>query len=246
LVIALLADIHSNLEALTACLRHAREGGAERYAFLGDLVGYGADPQGVVDLIARRVAEGAIAVRGNHDQAVEGRATYMNEPAREAIAWTRQALSPEAKAFLSSLPLCVREGPMCLVHASAASPARWDYIDSPTAAKRSVEAAQTPYTLSGHVHDQLLYFEGQEGKMIAFRPTAGSPVPVRPHRRWLAVVGSAGQPRDGNPAAAYALLDTLHQQITFHRIPYDHLAAAEKIRQVGLPTSIAYRVERGI
>jgi diadenosine tetraphosphatase ApaH/serine/threonine PP2A family protein phosphatase len=92
----------------------------------------------------------------------------------------------------------------------------------------------------------MLYFEGYEGRMIAFQPTMGSPVPVRPHRRWLALVGSAGQPRDGNPAAAYAVLDTLHQQITFHRVPYDHLATAEKIRRAGLPSSIAYRVERGI
>jgi diadenosine tetraphosphatase ApaH/serine/threonine PP2A family protein phosphatase len=246
LVIALLADIHSNQEALEACLKHAGESGAERYAFLGDLVGYGADPQGVVDAISRYAAQGAVVVKGNHDQALEKRDSYMNEAAQAAIDWTHRALSEDGKAFLASLPLCLREGPMCFVHASAASPARWEYVDSPAAARRSVDGAQTAYTLSGHVHDQVLYFQGREGKMTAFRPVPGSPVPVRSHRRWLALVGSVGQPRDGNPAAAYALFDPHAEQITFHRVPYDNLAAARRIRQAGLPGLLAYRVEKGI
>jgi diadenosine tetraphosphatase ApaH/serine/threonine PP2A family protein phosphatase len=136
---------------------------------------------------------------------------------------------------------------MCFVHASAASPERWDYVDSPAAAEKSAEAAQTPYTFSGHVHDQVLYFQGARGKMSAFRPLQGSPVSMHnQHRRWLALVGSVGQPRDRNPSAAYALFDTTREQITFHRVPYDHLAAARKIRKSGLPGSIAYRVEMGI
>jgi diadenosine tetraphosphatase ApaH/serine/threonine PP2A family protein phosphatase len=246
LVIALLADVHSNLEALDACLAHARECGAERYAFLGDLVGYGADPQAVVDTVACYAAAGAIVVKGNHDAAVEKRASYMNDATSEAIDWTRKVLSEDRKAFLAGLPLCLRDGSMCFVHASAASPERWQYVDSPTAAEKSAEAAQTPYTFSGHVHDQVLYYQGAQGKMSAFRPLQGSPVSVRNHRRWLALVGSVGQPRDRNPAAAYALFDTSRAQITFHRVPYDHLAAARKIRQAGLPASIAYRVEMGI
>lgn len=246
MVIALLADVHSNLEALDACLAHAGKGGAERFAFLGDLVGYGADPQAVVDTVARYAARGAIVVQGNHDAAVEKRAGYMNDVGSEAIEWTRKTLPQDRKAFLAGLPLCVRDGAMCFVHASAASPARWDYIDSPSAAEKSAEAAQTPYTFSGHVHDQVLYFQGARGKMNAFRPLQGSPVSVRNHRRWLALVGSVGQPRDRNPAAAYALFDTALEQITFHRVPYDHLTAAGKIRKSGLPASIAYRVEMGI
>jgi diadenosine tetraphosphatase ApaH/serine/threonine PP2A family protein phosphatase len=246
LVIALLADVHSNLEALSACLAHANEGGAGRYAFLGDLVGYGADPQGVVDIVARYAAQGAIVVKGNHDAAVEKRAGYMNDTTTEAIDWTRKVLPEDRKAFLARLPLCLRDESMCFVHASAASPERWHYVDSPAAAQKSAEAAQTPYTFSGHVHDQVLYYQGTNGKMSAFRPLQGSPVSVRNHRRWLALVGSVGQPRDRNPAAAYALFDTSREQITFHRVPYDHLAAARKIRQAGLPASIAYRVEMGI
>jgi diadenosine tetraphosphatase ApaH/serine/threonine PP2A family protein phosphatase len=246
LTIALLSDVHGNIEALDACLRHAAESGAERYAFLGDLVGYGADPEEVVATIARWTDRGAIAVKGNHDEAVEKRAGYMNEATRESIEWTRGALTAEGKAYLSSLPLVVREGAMCFVHASAARPARWDYVDTPAAAQRSVEAARTTYTFSGHVHDQMLYFEGAQGKWSAFRPTPGSPVPIRSNRRWLALVGSVGQPRDGHPAAAYTLFDPARERITFYRLAYDHIAAAEKIRSAGLPEAHAYRVEKGV
>lgn len=246
MIIALLSDVHGNLEALDACLKHARESGAGRYAFLGDLVGYGADPQGVVDTVARYAAEGAIVVKGNHDEAVEKTPRYMNESVRTVIDWTRKVLSSDAKAFLSSMPLCVREGEMCFVHASAASPQRWDYIDSPGAAQRSIDAAQTAYTFSGHVHDQELYFQGAGRKTLVFRPVCGTPVPIGSHRRWLALVGSIGQPRDNNPAAAYAQFDPEREKITFCRVPYDHLTAARKIREAGLPASIAYRVEKGV
>jgi diadenosine tetraphosphatase ApaH/serine/threonine PP2A family protein phosphatase len=119
-------------------------------------------------------------------------------------------------------------------------------VDTPAAAQRSVEAARTTYTFSGHVHDQMLYFEGAQGKWSAFKPTPGSPVPIRGHRRWLALVGSAGQPRDGHPAAAYTLFDPGRELITFHRLAYDHIAAARKIRSAGLPEAHAFRVEKGV
>ena len=246
MLIALLADVHANLEALTACLRHAEGNGAGRFAFLGDLVGYGADPQAVVDIVARYAADGAIVVKGNHDEAVRKTASYMNDSLRSVIEWTREALSAEAKDFLASRPLYVSERPMYFVHASAAAPQRWDYVDSPAAAERSIAASGTAYTFSGHVHDQELHFRGAQGKMTVFHPIPGRSVPVGAHRSWLALVGSVGQPRDGNPAAAYALFDTARERIAFHRVPYDHLAAARKIREAGLPLSVAHRVEHGI
>jgi diadenosine tetraphosphatase ApaH/serine/threonine PP2A family protein phosphatase len=244
--IALLSDIHGNLEALDACLKHAQQNGIERYAFLGDFVGYGADPQAVVDRVAEYASAGAIVVKGNHDEAVEKTPRYMNDSVRAVIDWTRDALSPEARTFLASLPLSLRESDMCFVHASAATPERWDYIDSPAAAQRSIDAADASYTFAGHVHEQELYFQTATGKTRVFRPVPGTAIPIGRHRRWLAIVGSAGQPRDSNPAAAYAQFDLERERITFHRIPYDHLAAAEKIEQAGLPLSIAYRVARGI
>jgi len=242
---ALLADVHSNLTALQACLRHARERGAERFAFLGDLVGYGPDPAAVIDVIT--ALSGALVVKGNHDEAieVEPRTRDLNDVAYDAIVWTRTVLSSAQKDFLSSLPLLIRDEAVCLVHASASRPERWPYVEDAEAARRSMDAAGTSYVFCGHVHDQMLYFTTATGSTASFRPTAGSPTPVPRHRRWLAIVGSVGQPRDGNPAAAYALFDDAGETMTFFRIPYDHLATAQRIREVGLPDMLAERIARG-
>jgi diadenosine tetraphosphatase ApaH/serine/threonine PP2A family protein phosphatase len=244
--IALLADVHANLEALRACLAHARAQGTERCAFLGDLVGYGADPVAVLDIVAEQVAGGAVAVMGNHDEAVHATRSFLNASAAAAIRWTREQLRPEQREFLLKLPLQVRQGDACYVHASAAMPERWDYVDSPAAAQASVRAAEVPYTFSGHVHDQVLFTGGADERMVAFRPRPGIGIPIAAHRRWLALAGSVGQPRDGNPAAAYAVVDLTMRTLTFHRVAYDTGAAARKVRAAGLPESLAYRLERGI
>jgi diadenosine tetraphosphatase ApaH/serine/threonine PP2A family protein phosphatase len=242
---ALLADIHANLPALEACLAHAAEQRAERYVFLGDLVGYGPDPGPVVDLIGG--IAGAVVIRGNHDQAigVEPKTRELNDLAYAALVWTRQALSAAQRSYLASLPLVVREEAVCFVHASADRPERFEYVGDPRAAARSLDAALRPYTFSGHVHDPTLYFTTPAGKTAEFRPTAGSPVPTPHRRRWLAIVGSVGQPRDGNPRAAYALFDAATETLTFYRVAYDHLATARRIRAVGLPAMFAERLEHG-
>jgi len=247
LLTALLSDIHGNLEALNACLGHARERGAERFGFLGDLVGYGADARGVVEVVARYAAAGAVVLKGNHDAAIEGGGGYFNEASRAALQWARETLTQEQKDFLASLPLVVRHESVCFVHASAAAPQRWDYIDSPAAAKHCADATDACYTFCGHVHDQVLYFENARGgRMTEFRPFPGTAIPVRNHRRWVVSVGSVCQPRDGNPAAAYTLFDLAGQTLTFFRVAYDAMAAADKIRRCGLPGSLAYRVELGV
>ena len=243
---ALFADVHANLEALEACLEDARGRGAQRFAFLGDLVGYGADPGPVTEIAMGLAAKGALSVKGNHDQAIEGSAAYLNETARAAIEWTRSNLEPRHRDYLAQLPLVAREEPICLVHASADAPHRWTYVDSAAAAWRSAQAANAVYTFCGHVHDQGLYFERPGGGMGAFRPTPGTAIPVGRHRRWLAIAGSVGQPRDGNPAAAYAMFDAASEAITFHRVPYDNMAAAAKIERSALPAHLAYRVRKGI
>lgn len=245
--IALLADLHANLEAAEACLAHARAAGAERYAFLGDLVGYGADPGPVVDLVADHVARGALAVLGNHDAAAShGAAGSMSEAAARAIAWTHARLSPGQRAFLAGLPLLVREGDLLLVHAGADAPGEWGYVTDPAAAARSLDAAAPArYVLGGHVHEPRLFYTSAAARPVPFRPVPSVPIPVSPHRRWLAIAGAAGQPRDGNPAAAYALLDHAAATLTFFRVPYDAVAAAGKIRAAGLPASLAARLERG-
>jgi diadenosine tetraphosphatase ApaH/serine/threonine PP2A family protein phosphatase len=245
-VIALLADIHANIDALEACLRHARAHGARRHALLGDLVGYGAEPGAVVDLAATLQAEGAVVVKGKHDEAVESPSDYLNEHARAAIDWTRSVLGAAQRRFLATLPLEVRAGDRLFVHASANEPARWRYVDGPSAARASMAASGCAHTFCGHVHEQRLYFETAAGEVRLFRPSPGTSIPVPRHRRWLAVAGSAGQPRDGDPRAAYALFDPDAERITFERVPYDHLRAARKMQRAGLPHALVYRMERGI
>lgn len=244
--IALLADLHSNLEALEACMRHASAQGVDRFAFLGDLVGYGADPCAVLERVAREAERGAVVVRGNHDDAVGGSDAGLNEDARRAIAWTRERLGRTQRAFLAGLPLIVLgDDGTCHVHASACEPQRWTYVSDDVAASRSLASVDSTWTFCGHVHDQVLYYQGAGRRLMAFRPTPGVPIPVGGHRRWLAIVGSAGQPRDGSTAAAYALFDRARARLVFHRVPYDHAAAAAKIRAAGLPEALAACLERG-
>jgi diadenosine tetraphosphatase ApaH/serine/threonine PP2A family protein phosphatase len=245
--LALFADVHSNLEAITACLAHAEALGADRYAFLGDLVGYGADPVAVLELIERYATEGAVVVLGNHDAAAIGRtAEHLNASARASIAWTQGRLGDRQRAFLSSLPLTVREGDLLFVHASAAAPDKWTYVTGPVEAERSITAAAAGFVFCGHVHEQKLFYIGAGGHPMPFLPVAGTPIPTGKHRRWLAIVGSAGQPRDSNNKACYALADLERARLTFFRVPYDYGSAAAKVRSAGLPERLALRLERGV
>jgi diadenosine tetraphosphatase ApaH/serine/threonine PP2A family protein phosphatase len=244
--LALFADIHSNLEAITACLDHATSLGASRFAFLGDLVGYGADPVAVLDLIEDHAARGAVVVLGNHDAAAIDRVVDpLNSSAETAIVWTKTQLGPKQRAFLSDLPLTVRDDNMLFVHASAAAPERSIYVTRPAQAEKSIRAGNAGYVFCGHVHEQRLYFIGADGRPMPFLPVAGTPVPIAKHRQWLAIVGSAGQPRDRNTAACYAFADLDRATLTFFRVPYDFATAAAKIRAAGLPERLARRLERG-
>ena len=244
--LALFADIHSNLEAVTACIAHAQALGANRYAFLGDLVGYGADPVAVLDLIEQHAANGAVVVLGNHDAAVLGRPDdTLNAYAQAAIGWTQVQLGDRQRAFLAGLPLTVKDDNMLFVHASAAAPEQWIYVTSLREAAESMRAGDTGYIFCGHVHEQKLYYMGADGRPMLFRPVPGTPIPTGKHRRWLAIVGSAGQPRDREKKACYALADFERSRLTFFRVAYDHDSAAQKIRSAGLPERLARRLERG-
>jgi len=246
--LALLADLHANLEAVTACLEHAREQGVDGFAFLGDLVGYGADPVAVIELVRAEVARGAAVVRGNHDAAVvDAGADTMNKSAEAAVEWTRARLGDAERAFLAGLPLSARPlDEVVLVHASADRPADWTYVSDPMRAEQSLLAARATWVFSGHVHEPMLWHLAPgTARAHHFRPTPGVAIPVPGHRRWLAITGSTGQPRDGNTAASYAIFDRDRQTLTFHRVPYQWARAAEKIRAAGLPEGLARRLERG-
>jgi diadenosine tetraphosphatase ApaH/serine/threonine PP2A family protein phosphatase len=243
---AILTDIHANREALTACLAHARERNAQRYAFLGDLVGYGADPGWVVDTVMEYASRGAVSVMGNHDAAViQAPGKNMNPQARQVVEWTRSQLNPTQLQYLESLPLTAESAGCLFVHASAAEPRNWEYITGTLEAVKSMHATKCRITFCGHVHEPALYNLSPTGKISSFVPTGDSSIPLGTQRRWLVIPGSVGQPRDGNPAACYALFDDVTHELIYFRVPYDYESAAEKILRAGLPQSIGDRLEHG-
>lgn len=199
---ALLADVHANAEALSASLEHAQRRGAESHAFLGDLVGYGADPAVVVDRVRAEVKRGAVAVLGNHDQAVARQPSgSMDADASRVIEWTRNHLDRAQIAFLADLPLTVVRGGRLFVHANAWDPGGWAYITRAFDAGRSLRATDCRQTFCGHVHQPGLYHLAENGTVSGFQPTPGTGIRLGTRRRWLVIPGSVGQPRDGNPAA---------------------------------------------
>ncbi len=242
---ALMSDIHGNREAFEACLADARTRAVERYVFLGDYVGYGADPDFVVDTVARFVEDGAVALLGNHDAAVFGTGDDMNAFAAQAIDWTRTRLDAAQIEFLRRLPLTAEEDDRLLVHANGWAPEGWGYITGPVEAERSMRRTAARLTFCGHVHVPAVYWMTPRSPAVPFAPVAGVRIPLLASRRWLAVVGAVGQPRDGEPAACYALLHERDGTLTYVRVPYDVDAAARKIIAAGLPERLAARLYRG-
>ena len=247
---AFITDIHANRQAFEAVLADARAHGATRYALLGDFVGYGADPAWVVDQVMALVADGAIAVQGNHDEAVaHGSHAGMHPDARAVIDWTRAQLNDDQLRFLGRLPLQAHGEPgRCLfVHANAFDPSGWEYVQGRAEAVKSLHASAARIQVCGHMHEPMLFHLSGTGKAGDFRPVAGVPMPLPAHRQWLAIPGSCGQPRDGNPASCYALLDPGKSdlddaRITFQRVAYDVDAAVAALRATDLPQLIAERL----
>lgn len=247
--LALLSDLHANLHALEACLNHAQLQGANRYAFLGDFVGYGAYPKEVTDIIMRHHDQGAIVIKGNHDEMAVQPPPVVETYGASTAAWTHQQLSKDQLHFLDALPLSLQEDECFFVHASANEPEKWRYVVDERSAGSSLAAVKTwprvRYVFCGHVHQQTLYYQGKGPNLMQFTPHPTVPITVNKHRSWLATVGSVGQPRDGNNRAMYALLDTDKCQIIFFRVAYDYISAAQAIRNAGLPEFFANRLETG-
>ncbi|MBH1974293.1 MAG: metallophosphoesterase family protein [Rhodobacteraceae bacterium] len=244
--LALLSDIHANREAFQAVMDDLADRQIDRMVFLGDIVGYGPDPGWCLDRVADHVAQGAICLRGNHDRAVGVPERLMNVHARRVIDWTVNCLNARQKLFLSELPLAVVEEDTLFVHASADDPANWTYVTDCTAAAASLRATDARLTLCGHVHRPALYSQDPMGRVHLHEAKPATALPLLHSRRWLAVIGSVGQPRDGTGLAAYAILDRTANDLTFRRVAYDHGLTARKARDYGLPESLARRLMQGV
>lgn len=245
--LALLSDLHANRQALEAVWVHLQLQQVDRLVFLGDYVDYGADPAWTLDFVMRQVKRGALAIKGNHDDAMVSQQGHQFSPHVQAsVHWTIQQLSDDHKAFLSELPMSVRLDHCLFTHANVHAPASWAYVHDRLQASRSLNATTAQVVFCGHMHEPCLYHQSHNGKMGQFTPVQDVATELTPSRRWLVIPGSVGQPRDGNPAACYATFDTAQHLFTLHRVPYDHDAAAASILAAGLPEMNAQRLAHGI
>jgi diadenosine tetraphosphatase ApaH/serine/threonine PP2A family protein phosphatase len=247
--LALLSDIHANIQGMDACLAHARANGAKQFALLGDFVGYGADPVAVVQRAQDLASAGAWLIKGNHDELAVNPPAIPRTLGDSTAAWTHAQLSPDQRQFLDSLPMTRQTGSVLLVHASACEPSSWPYVYEEEAAIDCLAAASLMpgirQVFVGHVHHQTLFSSARDVPIETYDQPPGLPISLVPQKHWLATVGSAGQPRDGNPQAMYTLYDTTTHLLTFQRVTYNHLQAAEAIRAAGLPLWLAQRIEVG-
>lgn len=241
--LAILTDLHANREALSACLEHADAQGVQQFAFLGDLVGYGADPVWVMDTVMRYAQQGAHVLLGNHDEALLlDNKQGMNPLALQVVQWTLAQLSSAHLDFIRALPFTIQLQDILLVHANAWAPAQWEYVDGVMEATRSLHSCKQHITFCGHVHMPGLYHMTLTGKTGEFTPSTDTAIPLSRQRRWLVIPGSVGQPRDGNPAACYATFDTETLELSYFRVPYDTESAARKIIAAGLPAILGERL----
>jgi predicted phosphodiesterase len=240
---ALISDLHSNIEALTVCVEHARAAGAERFVCLGDCVGYGPDPAPTLALLMS--LPGIALVRGNHDEALFRVVNTRIPGIVESLVWSRPQLTDAQLAFLDGAPYSIREGRATYAHASTANPMGWEYVEHEAQAAACLMAVDTPLVFLGHVHVPRVFYQTAGGTMRVLEPQPGVAIPLSPRSRYVINVGSVGQPRDGNNASCYCLYDDTANEVTFHRLPYDFLATGRKIRAAGLIDYFAERLVKG-
>ena len=238
--VAVLSDIHANLTALDAVLGSI--GSIDAVWHLGDVVGYGPEPDGVVE---RLVAIGAAGVRGNHDAAAVGgdEIEWFNPDARRAMEWTRGRISATTRDTLAALPDRHAGDEFSLVHGSPREPL-WEYIVSVPIARANLATLTTRIGFYGHTHLPMVFAE-RDGAVEQIEPADGS-VFALAGRRALINPGSVGQPRDGVPTASYLLLDTDTERCTWHRVAYDIPAVQAAMADAGLPGRLIDRLSYGL
>lgn len=237
---AIVSDIHGNLEALDTVLADLEKHRPASIVCLGDFVGYGAAPNECIERLRPRIEH---AVVGNHDLAACGRIKlgYFNHNAALAARWTENALSAEHLEYLRALPFRVPWRDTLLVHASPANPEDWHYVLSPAEAEEEFAAFEEKVCFIGHSHYPGTFVRSAEG----VRYTRAPEIALESGHRYLVNVGSVGQPRDGDPRAAYLLYDELGRTLRHVRVEYDIAAAMKRITDAGLPRFLAERLQWG-
>jgi diadenosine tetraphosphatase ApaH/serine/threonine PP2A family protein phosphatase len=237
---AILSDIHSNLEALSAVLERCDPGDA--LLCLGDIVGYGPNPNECVALVRER-ATGCIL--GNHDVAAidDHGLSYFNPLAREALVWTQRVLSPENRVWLDGLSYELRMPEYLLVHGAPVD--YFEYIMDTGAAAKAFEATDAPLIFVGHSHVAESYALAPDGQIAQKRRPRGGTLELEPGVRYLINVGSVGQPRDRNPEASFAFFDAQARVVVWERVPYAIARVQAKIDAAQLPQALGERLSAG-
>ena len=236
---AIIADIHANLEALTAVLADARAQNPTHYVCLGDVVGYNANPKECLKIIRDMNIP---CVKGNHDEycSIDEQLEGFNPNAAEAVHWTRRQLSAEDREWLRDLKYTKMVANFSIVHATLDAPQRWGYVFDKLQAAASFPYQTTPVCFFGHTHVPVAFMRD-----TVVRGGTFSKFKVDPAKKYFVNVGAVGQPRDNNPKAAYVIYDIDAGTIELRRVEYDIAAAQAKIRAAGLPERLAERLEFG-
>lgn len=236
---AIFGDIHANLHALRTVLDDAKEQACTHYVCMGDVVGYNAFPSECVEEIRRM---GCPVVKGNHDEqaSMVGVQEGFNVLAEEAMQWTRMQLAEEDKEWLRSLRLQRQVRDFTIVHATLDTPHKWGYVFNQLDAAASFSYQHTTLCFIGHTHSPKAYIRDGSVRIISLDVLA-----LQPGKKYLINVGSVGQPRDGDPRAAYCIYDTTSNEIELRRLDYDIEGAQEAIRAAGLPGRLADRLSVG-
>jgi diadenosine tetraphosphatase ApaH/serine/threonine PP2A family protein phosphatase len=232
MLIAVISDVHGNLPALEEVLKKTEELNVDSVVCLGDTVGYGPYPNECVDLVQARCS---IVLQGNHDSGLVGGTPIedFNHYGLQAIQWTQTVVTQENQDYLAGLPYTAEFEGTTLAHASPGNPDHWNYILTMRAAKENFDAFTTRICFIGHTHAPVVI--GEDLTVNSYSPD----------KRYIINVGSVGQPRDGNPASAFGLYDTVSGNYRLIRVKYNVEDTARKIREIGLPEFLASRLFQG-
>lgn len=238
---AILSDIHGNLEAFQAVLTDLSQEKVDQTFFLGDIVGYGADPDRCIELLQGLTT---FTVAGNHDWAAVGltEPSNFNPLAKTAIEWTARMVTVENQEFLKKLPLTQNYHSFTLVHATPYEPEEWHYVSSLKEALVNFQHHDQQICFLGHSHIPVVFKQDEEGSPSILPDTTFA---LRDSQRYIINVGSVGQPRDGDPRASYGIYNLDDSCFTLKRIPYNIECTQKKIIAAGLPPFLAQRLASG-